>query len=369
MTIADNIRSFQDLLRSHLQQHEQFFDTWSDADWHRRIALLNTLLHDMWQVYELAEDNMSLLTSTFPPYPFSEITTLRKWLRQSIHRVEDFLRDEYQPSSPADYIQSYTNFLSRLCSDEESPTLVQSEQRMIESERRLLNMLARSYSVLLDLLQSSYETLSGDEGQIILSYTNCRARYEQLQWPKQKALLQARLDNTYPWDNQPSATQLQQEYATIQREMAATTIGRLSLEYPDEHDFIIKLAQSGVSEEELGKFFLSSCQLSYLASAIIDLREAAEEAADAARILSAKSYCTYIVPNAPKSREDIEDDLVRGATKSAKVFANLLMRYEKLGYMDFRGEPTSDIYEYLKKRYNLNYDLDNFRHVFKPSVK
>lgn len=80
-------------------------------------------------------------------------------------------------------------------------------------------------------------------------------------------------------------------------------------------------------------------------------------------------YCTYIVPNAPKSREEVEDDLVRGATKSAKVFANLLMRYEKLGYLDFRGEPTSDIYEYLQKRYNLNYDLDNFRHVFKPSVK
>lgn len=80
-------------------------------------------------------------------------------------------------------------------------------------------------------------------------------------------------------------------------------------------------------------------------------------------------FCTYIVPNAPKSREEIEDDLVRGATKSAKVFANLLMRYEKLGYLDFRGEPTSDIYEYLQKRYNLNYDLDNFRHVFKPSVK
>lgn len=82
-----------------------------------------------------------------------------------------------------------------------------------------------------------------------------------------------------------------------------------------------------------------------------------------------QQFCTYIVPNAPKSREEIEDDLVRGATKSAKVFANLLMRYEKLGYLDFRGEPTSDIYEYLQKRYNLNYDLDNFRHVFKPSVK
>lgn len=366
MTIADNIRFFQDLLRSHLKQHEQFFDTWSDADWHRRVATLNTLLHDMWQVYEQAEDNMSLLTSTFPPYPFSEITTLRKWLRQSIHRVEDFLRDEYQPSSPADYIQSYAHFLSRLCCDEESPTFVQSEQLMVESERQLLNMLARSYSVLLDLLQSSYDTLSGDEEQIILSYTNCRVRYEQLQWPKQKALLLARLENTYPWDNQPSATQLQQEYATIQREMAATTIGRLSLEYPDEHDFIIKLAQSGVSEEELGKFFLSSCQLSYLASAITDLREAAEEAALS---LSAKSYCTYIVPTAARSRDEIEADLALFSQRKASVFARTLRRLYKHGELDFGEDDVTTVFSYLKDRYQIPYEYPNFSAVFSLPIK
>lgn len=82
-----------------------------------------------------------------------------------------------------------------------------------------------------------------------------------------------------------------------------------------------------------------------------------------------EDFCTYIVPNAAKSREEIEADLVRGATKSAKVFATMLMRYEKEGYLDFREEPISDIFEYLKERYTLTYDLDNFRRVFKPLAK
>ena len=78
-----------------------------------------------------------------------------------------------------------------------------------------------------------------------------------------------------------------------------------------------------------------------------------------------QKYCTYIVPNAGKTRDEIEADLVRASQKSANTFVRLLISYEENGYLDFRDEAPADIFEYLKDRYNLKYSLGNFTRYFK----
>lgn len=82
----------------------------------------------------------------------------------------------------------------------------------------------------------------------------------------------------------------------------------------------------------------------------------------------ADAFCTYIVPNASKSREEIEGDLVRGSHKSASTFAHMLKSYEKQKFLDFRGESASDIYTYFKDRYShLSFGLKTFQEAFKAS--
>lgn len=77
-------------------------------------------------------------------------------------------------------------------------------------------------------------------------------------------------------------------------------------------------------------------------------------------------FCTYTVPNALKSREEVEIDLVRASKKSASTFARLLLSYMKYGYLDFRGEDPSEIFEYLQKRYDItHYQSGNFCRYFK----
>ena len=78
-----------------------------------------------------------------------------------------------------------------------------------------------------------------------------------------------------------------------------------------------------------------------------------------------QKYCTYIVTNAGKTRDEIETDLVRASQKSANTFVNLLLAYKRDGYLDFRNEASADIFEYLKERYNLKYSLGNFTRYFK----
>lgn len=77
-------------------------------------------------------------------------------------------------------------------------------------------------------------------------------------------------------------------------------------------------------------------------------------------------FCTYTVPNALKTREEVECDLVRSSQKSASTFARLLKAYEKQGYLDFRGEDPSEIFEYMQKRYDITkYQSGNFCRYFK----
>lgn len=77
-----------------------------------------------------------------------------------------------------------------------------------------------------------------------------------------------------------------------------------------------------------------------------------------------QKFCTYIVPNAGKSREEIEADLQEVSQKSAQRFVRLLLNFEKQGFLDFRGDSSSEVYEYLKERYKLKYSLGNFSRYF-----
>ena len=77
-----------------------------------------------------------------------------------------------------------------------------------------------------------------------------------------------------------------------------------------------------------------------------------------------QKYCTYIVPDAGKTRDEIEADLLRASQKSARTFANLLMAYRRDGYLDFRNEAPADIFEYLRERYELTYSAGNFTRYF-----
>ena len=83
------------------------------------------------------------------------------------------------------------------------------------------------------------------------------------------------------------------------------------------------------------------------------------------KLLPRMPYCTYIVPNAPKTRDEIEADIVRASKKSAQTFANLLTRYREKGYLDFRGESPHEVYEYMKERYLFDYTEGNFSRYFK----
>ena len=83
---------------------------------------------------------------------------------------------------------------------------------------------------------------------------------------------------------------------------------------------------------------------------------------------SAKSqpYCTYISPNAPKPREEIEADIVMASKRSAQRFANRLLAMNRLEYLDFLGDTPKEVFDYLKERYDLPYSAENFIRYFKP---
>ncbi len=80
---------------------------------------------------------------------------------------------------------------------------------------------------------------------------------------------------------------------------------------------------------------------------------------------SEATYCTYIIPNAPKPRDEIELDLKRASQQSAQRFCNLLSNYEKNKYLDFRNESVPSIYSYFKERYRLSYHLDTFQKAYR----
>lgn len=83
-----------------------------------------------------------------------------------------------------------------------------------------------------------------------------------------------------------------------------------------------------------------------------------------------QTYCIYIVPDAPLSRDEIEAELVRvAALGNVQRFVKRLMTYERLGYLDFLDDDPRDIYEYMKERYNLDCTDDHFIRCFRTEKK
>ena len=78
-----------------------------------------------------------------------------------------------------------------------------------------------------------------------------------------------------------------------------------------------------------------------------------------------QQYCTYIVPDALKTRDEIEADIIRASKRSAQRFTHFLNVYEQKGYLDFRGDLPREIFEYLLERYDLAYSADNFIRFFR----
>lgn len=74
--------------------------------------------------------------------------------------------------------------------------------------------------------------------------------------------------------------------------------------------------------------------------------------------------CTYIAPDSPRPREEVEADIVRTAAGSASVFANCLLRLERQGCLDFGNDTVKTIFTYLKERYRIGYSYANFSAVF-----
>lgn len=73
-----------------------------------------------------------------------------------------------------------------------------------------------------------------------------------------------------------------------------------------------------------------------------------------------QKYCTYIVPGKDRSREEIEANLREKAQQSAASLREFLHNYRILGYLDFRHESPSQIYDTLNARYQLPYSKGNF---------
>lgn len=80
-------------------------------------------------------------------------------------------------------------------------------------------------------------------------------------------------------------------------------------------------------------------------------------------------YCTYIVPEPKRSRDEIESDIERTSHDTASVFAKCLLRLYKNGELDFGKDTVKTIFAYLKQRYNLSYGYANFSAVFTLPMK
>lgn len=76
-------------------------------------------------------------------------------------------------------------------------------------------------------------------------------------------------------------------------------------------------------------------------------------------------YCTYSIPDAAKSRDEIEADILRMSKEEAPRFARFLISYERQQLFDFRGDTPRDIFNYMAERYDLPYSAGQFIRNFK----
>ena len=259
MTVKDNISDFLKRLEKQLNDCDCFIDQWNNTDWHERCVQLDKLLHGMWSTYEDAEDIADSLKGVFPPYPFDEIKEIKNWLKTSRHKINDFVDEEYlcDEEDSRNYLCSYQKFLNKVCGGDQSIKKWHSRERQLaENERELLDMLNKSYSVLLDLMISCHDAIHNmNDESIMLAYKNREARYEQLYWTekKDKGAFYCSLDKLYPW-GKPTQMQLQEYHQNTLQELGKTRIGKLFVEH-EEQDFILEVAKLDLRENELYEFF------------------------------------------------------------------------------------------------------------------
>ena len=274
MILKEEIAQFQEALEKELEAHDQMLNQWEKLDWHDRYVRLDYLLHRMWALYDKADDLSNYIRSNFPPYPFSEINEIKRWLKQALHRMEDFMKEDYQPNGADGYQSEYVKWLSVICEDDKRDTWQNREAYIADKEQELLMMLLKSYSVILELLLATSRSIKDDPRNILLSYTNTLTRYEQLQWSKDEKLLLNRIAASYPWDEGPTAKQLQDYYAKQSHELIDTPCGKDYMKHrEDTEKLAIAIAKLQPTEEQLAEFFRRTHELDYLQQKIRDLQE------------------------------------------------------------------------------------------------
>ena len=127
MNIQSEIAQFQQLLHAELDSHDAMLRDWETLDWHDRYVNIERMLHRMWALYDKADELSEYIRRSFPPYPFSEIKEIQRWLRDARHRLEDFMTDDYQPTSSNDYQDEYMKFLSIICDENQRDAWHQRE--------------------------------------------------------------------------------------------------------------------------------------------------------------------------------------------------------------------------------------------------
>lgn len=268
MTARDTIQDFLQVLKEQLDAQDACLRQWEKTDWRERLVRLDQLLHGMWRTYEEAEDVASYLKDVFPPYPFEEIKEIKRWLRDARHRIEDFLDEDYNDTeSGEEYLSSYQTFLNKVCGEKHNiDDWYSHEKILVEHEREVLDMLNKSYSVLLELMLNCYQQVQKDDTNIILAYENSKARYEQLYWTakRDKGAFLLSLEKQFPWGD-PTKMQLLDFYQNKLNELKKTEIGKLYID--NKHKtFVLELAKLTLSERELHDFFREQKELEELTS-------------------------------------------------------------------------------------------------------
>ena len=274
MILKEEIAHFQEALEQELDAHDRMLSQWEKLDWHDRYVRIDYLLHRMWGLYDKADELSGYIRGNFPPYPFSEINDIKRWLKRALHRLEDFMSDDYIPAGAEDYQNEYAKWLSIICEDELREVWQNREAYIADKEQDLLKMLQKSYSVMLELLLSTSRSLKNDTANIILSYTNTHERYMQLQWSKDEKQFQNRIATTYPWDEGPTASQLQDFYAELSNELTNTPCGKAYMHHHEELEkMVLTIAKLQPTEEQLTEFFRRTHELEYLQKKILYLQQ------------------------------------------------------------------------------------------------
>lgn len=303
MTIRETIVFFQQKIQQHLEQLDVFLDNWDKTAPYQRCLQLDTMLHEMWLIYVDAENIEPYIKTHFPPYPFEEVRTIKKWIKNSQSSLDEFLQT-YIPNDVSEPIDNYNQFLAKICDERDNQVFWHSrDKETLYREKQLLEMLNRSYSVLLELLMATQQSARRSKETTITAYHNAEERYRQLTWTKDRKSIDLRIESKYTWENLPSSQQLRSDYDALHNEYVQSRLGNLRITHPDEEDFIITIARLNLEENELTDFFRYQCSLNYYRD-LIAQRKLDETAANCVRKFS------YIKSDIPSDIREIESTIL-----------------------------------------------------------